>query len=47
MASLTYIGMDVHTTNFTFCCNSVEDDKAFAIVQTKLEYTGQEDQERP
>ena len=39
MTSITYIGMDVHTTNFTFCCYSVEDDKAYAIVQTKPEYT--------
>ena len=26
MKSITYIGMDVHTTNYTLCCYSVEDD---------------------
>ena len=24
MKSITYIGMDVHTTNYTLCCYSVE-----------------------
>lgn len=31
--------MDVHTTNFTLCCYSVEDDRAYAIVQVRPEYT--------
>lgn len=30
--------MDVHTTNFTLCCYCVEDDKTYAIMQTKPEY---------
>ena len=39
MTSITYIGMDVHTTNFTLCCYSFEDDKVYAAVQVKPEYT--------
>ena len=39
MTSITYIGMDVHTTNFTLCCYSFEDDKVYATVQVKPEYT--------
>lgn len=31
--------MDVHTTNYTLCCYSVEDDKTFAVVQTDPVYT--------
>lgn len=31
--------MDVHTTNFTLCCYSFEDDKVYATVQVKPEYT--------
>ncbi|MDY3226012.1 MAG: hypothetical protein SOW84_09140 [Candidatus Faecousia sp.] len=38
MTSITYIGMDVHTTNFTLCCYSFEDDKVYATVQVKPEY---------
>ena len=38
MTSITYIGMDVHTTNFTLCCYTVEEDKAFATVQTRPDY---------
>ena len=30
MTSITYVGMDVHTTNFTLCCYSIEDDHVFA-----------------
>ena len=32
MTSITYVGMDVHTTNFTLCCYSIEDDQVFAEV---------------
>ena len=32
MTSITYIGMDVHTTNFTFCSYSLETDAPFAQV---------------
>ena len=39
MTSITYIGMDVHTTNFTLCCYSFEDDKVYATVQVKPKYT--------
>lgn len=39
MTSITYIGMDVDTTNFTLCCYSFEDDKVYATVQVKPEYT--------
>lgn len=39
MTSITYIGMDVHTTNYTLCCYTVEDDKTFANVQVRPEYT--------
>lgn len=31
--------MDVHTTNYTLCCYSFEDDKVYATVQVKPEYT--------
>jgi len=30
MTSIIYVGMDVHTTNYTLCCYSVENDKVFA-----------------
>ena len=33
MTSITYVGLDVHTTNYTACCYSMQDDQAFAIVQ--------------
>lgn len=39
MTSITYIGMDVHTTNYTLCCYTIEEDKAFATVQTRLTTT--------
>lgn len=31
--------MDVHTTNYTLCCYSVEDDRPFAQIQVKPDYT--------
>lgn len=36
MTSITYIGMDVHATNFTLCRYSFEDDKVYATVQVKI-----------
>lgn len=39
MTSIIYIGMDVHTTNFTLCCYTIETDQSFGIVQTRPEYT--------
>jgi transposase len=30
MNSITYIGLDVHTTNYTICAYTIENDKAFA-----------------
>ena len=38
MNSITYIGMDVHTTNYTLCCYSVEDDRFFAEIEVKPDY---------
>ena len=38
MKSITYIGMDVHTTNYTLCCYSVEDDRYFAKIEIKPDY---------
>ena len=39
MSSITYVGMDVHTSNYTICCYTVENDQIFATVQVKPEYT--------
>ena len=39
MSTITYIGMDVHTTNYTLCCYTIEEDKAFAVVQVEPRYT--------
>lgn len=38
MKSITYIGMDVHTTNYTLCCYSVEDDRYFAEIEVGPDY---------
>ena len=38
MTSITYVGLDVHTTNYTVCCYSMQDDQAFAIVQMEPDY---------
>ena len=35
MRSILYVGMDVHTTNYTLCCYSIEKDEAFAVVQVE------------
>ena len=39
MTSIIYIGMDVHTTNFALCCYTIEDDKEFAVVNVRPDYT--------
>ena len=31
MTSIIYVGMDVHTTNYTLCCYSIESDTIFAM----------------
>ena len=33
MTSIIYVGMDVHTTNYTLCCYSIEGNQIFAQVQ--------------
>lgn len=38
MKSITYIGTDVHATNYTLCCYSVEDDRFFAEIEVKPNY---------
>lgn len=35
MNSITYIGLDVHTTNYTICAYTIENDKAFAETTIK------------
>lgn len=39
MTSITYVGMDVHTTNYTLCCYTIEEDKEFAVVEVRPDYT--------
>ena len=38
MTSIIYVGMDVHTTNYTLCCYSIETNQAFAQVQVDPDY---------
>ena len=38
MTSIIYVGMDVHTTNYTLCCYSFENDQVFAITQVDPDY---------
>ena len=38
MTSIIYIGMDVHTTNYTLCCYTVDSDDEFAVVNVKPDY---------
>ena len=38
MASIIYVGMDVHTTSFTLCCYSIEKDEVFATAQIEPDY---------
>jgi len=38
MTSIIYVGMDVHTTNYTLCCYSITTDKIFATTAMVPEY---------
>ena len=38
MTSIIYVGMDVHTTSYTLCCYSIENDKIFATVNVAPDY---------
>ena len=38
MTSIIYVGMDVHTTNYTLCCYSFENDQVFATTQVEPDY---------
>jgi len=38
MTSIIYVGMDVHTTNYTLCCYSSEKDEIFATTQMQPDY---------
>ena len=38
MTSIIYIGMDVHITNYTLCCYTVDADDTFAVVNEILKY---------
>ena len=38
MTSIIYVGMDVHTTNYTLCCYSVTTDKTFATATMEPDY---------
>ena len=35
MTSITYVGLDVHTTNYTAACYRFETDNAFAVTELK------------
>ena len=39
MKSILYVGMDVHKSNYTLCCYSVEKDETFAVVQVEPNVT--------
>lgn len=38
MESILYIGMDVHTTNYTLCAYTIEGDKTFGLVKVAPDY---------
>jgi transposase len=38
MTSILYVGMDVHTTSYTLCCYSMEEDKAYGENQVDPDY---------
>ena len=38
MKSIIYVGMDVHSSNYTLSCYMVENDKCFATVQVEPDY---------
>ena len=35
MTSITYVGLDVHTTNYTAACYRFETDNTFAVAELK------------
>jgi len=38
MSSIVYVGMDVHTTNYTMCCYVIDGDADFARVELEPDY---------
>ena len=38
MTSITYVGMDVHTTNYTICCYEMQNDSTFGMMQLEPNY---------
>ena len=38
MNSILYVGMDVHTTNYTLCTYTIEEDREFALTQVKPDH---------
>ena len=38
MESILYVGMDVHTSNYTLCTYSIETDKEFGLVKFEPDY---------
>ena len=38
MDSIIYVGMDVHTTNYTLCCFSPDKDRVFAVAQVEPDF---------
>jgi len=38
MKSIVYVGMDVHSSNYTLSCYMVGNDKCFATVQMEPDY---------
>lgn len=38
MESILYVGMDVHTSNYTLCTYSIEDDREFGLVKFEPDY---------
>ena len=38
MTSILYIGMDVHTTNYTLCSYTLETQQSFGRVQVEPDY---------
>ena len=38
MKSIIYLGMDVHTTNYTLCCYTLEDDRMCHLQQIAPDY---------
>ena len=40
MESILYVGMDVHTSNYTLCTYSIENDREFGLVKFASETEG-------